>query len=130
MQKSIPPLSVAHGMVAELSLVECLSDVEDPRIDPTQADATKAHSLLDTLVLSVLAVLCDVEHSFHWVLDMTFNEDQSRIRKDHGPDHLALLRQFALNVLSLGTSKESTRKKRKRAAWDESYLRTRLAAMI
>jgi predicted transposase YbfD/YdcC len=71
-----------------------------------------------------------VENSFHWVLDMTFNEDQSRIRKDHGPDNFALLRRFAINILSLDTSKESTRKKRKRAAWDESYLLKRLAAMI
>jgi hypothetical protein len=43
-------------MVAKLSLVECLSVVEDPRID-----RTKAHSLLDILVLSVLAVLCGAE---------------------------------------------------------------------
>jgi len=71
-----------------------------------------------------------VENSFHWVLDMTFNEDQSRIRKDHGPDNFALLRRFAINILSLDTSKESTSKKRKRAAWDESYLLKRLAAMI
>ena len=71
-----------------------------------------------------------VENSFHWVLDMTFNEDQSRIRKDHGPDHFALLRRFAINILSLDTSKESTPKKRKRAAWDESYIPKRLAALI
>jgi len=51
-----------------------------------------------------------VENSFHWVLDMTFNEDQSRIRKDHGPDNFALLRRFAINILSLDTSKESTSK--------------------
>jgi hypothetical protein len=53
---------------------------------------------------------------------MTFNEDQSRIRKGHGPDNFALLRRFAMNILSLDTAKESTRKKRKRAAWDENYL--------
>jgi predicted transposase YbfD/YdcC len=71
-----------------------------------------------------------IENSFHWVLDMTFNEDQSRIRKDHGPDNFALLRRFAINILNQDTSKESTRKKRKRAAWDENYLLNRLAAII
>jgi predicted transposase YbfD/YdcC len=71
-----------------------------------------------------------VENSYNWVLDMTFKEDQSRIRKDHGPDNFALLRRFEINILSLDTSKESTRKKRNLAAWDESYLIKRLAAMI
>jgi len=71
-----------------------------------------------------------IENSFHWVLDMTFNEDQSRIRKGHSPDNFALLRRFAINILSLDTSKESTRKKRKRAAWDENYLLNCLAATI
>lgn len=71
-----------------------------------------------------------IENSLHWGLDMTFNEDQSRIRKGHGPDNFALLRRFAINILSLDTSKESTRKKRKRAAWDENYLLNRLAAII
>lgn len=71
-----------------------------------------------------------IENSLHWVLDMTFNEDQSRIRKDNGPDNFALLRRFAINILSQDTSKESTRKKRKRAAWDENYLLNRLAAII
>jgi predicted transposase YbfD/YdcC len=71
-----------------------------------------------------------IENSFHWVLDMTFNENQSRIRKGHSPDNFALLRRFAINILSLDTSKESTRKKRKRAAWDENYLLNLLAATI
>jgi hypothetical protein len=55
---------------------------------------------------------------------------ESRIRKGHGPDNFALLRRFAINILSLDTTKESTRKKRKRAAWDENYLLSRLAAII
>lgn len=63
-----------------------------------------------------------IENSLHWVLDVTFNEDQSRIRKGSSPDNFALLRRFAINILSLDTSKESIRKKRKRAVWDENYL--------
>jgi hypothetical protein len=61
---------------------------------------------------------------------MTFNEDQSRIRKGHSPGNFALLRRFAINILSLDTSKESTRKKRKRAGRDENYLLNCLAAII
>jgi predicted transposase YbfD/YdcC len=63
-----------------------------------------------------------IENSLHWVLDVTFNEDQSRIRKDHGPDNFALLRRFALTLIKQDTSPGSIRKKRKRAAWNHDAL--------
>jgi len=56
------------------------------------------------------------------VLDVTFNEDQSRIRKDHGPDNFALLRRFAITLIKQDTSPGSVRKKRKRAAWNNDAL--------
>ena len=40
-----------------------------------------------------------IENSLHWSLDVTFREDHSRVRKDHGPQNLAVLRQIALNLL-------------------------------
>ena len=54
-------------------------------------------------------------HSLHWVLDVTMNEDQSRNRKDHGPQNLALLRRWALNACKLEGSKGSMKGKLKRA---------------
>lgn len=69
-----------------------------------------------------------IENSLHWVLDATFDEDQSRIRKDHGPENFALLRRIAVNVVRQDTSKGSVRKKRKRAAWNDDALLSILAA--
>ncbi len=69
-----------------------------------------------------------IENSFHWVMDMTFHEDQSQIRKDQDPDDFTPLPRFVINNLNLDTSKESTRKKRKLAAWDENNLLNLLAA--
>ena len=63
-----------------------------------------------------------IENSLHWVLDMTFNEDQSRIRKDHGAENFALLRRLAINIIQQDTSSGSIKKKRKRAAWNEDFL--------
>jgi predicted transposase YbfD/YdcC len=63
-----------------------------------------------------------IENSLHWVLDVTFNEDQSRIRKDYGPDNFALLRRFALTLLKRDTSPGSIKRKRKRAAWNHDQL--------
>lgn len=64
-----------------------------------------------------------VENSLHWVLDMAFREDESRVRKDHAPENFAVIRQFALNLLKRDTSlKVGISAKRKRAGWDETYL--------
>ena len=63
-----------------------------------------------------------IENRLHWVLDVVFHEDQSRNRKDHCPDNLALLRKLALNLARLEPSKGSMRGKLKRAGWDNDYL--------
>lgn len=46
-----------------------------------------------------------IENGLHWVLDVVFNEDQSRTRKDHGPKNLAVLRHMALNTVRKEASK-------------------------
>lgn len=64
-----------------------------------------------------------IENGLHWVLDVTFREDASRVRKDHGPENLALLRHVALNVLNRSRhGKDSIKTMRLRAGWDEAYL--------
>ena len=61
-----------------------------------------------------------IENSLHWVLDVTMNEDQSRNRKDHSPENLALLRRLALNLAKLEPSKGSMKAKLKQAGWDNA----------
>lgn len=56
------------------------------------------------------------------------DEDQSRARKDNGPENLARLRRFALNIIRANPDKGSTRGKIKRAAWDDAFLLQLLAA--
>ena len=63
-----------------------------------------------------------IENSLHWVLDVTMNEDQSRTRKDNGPQNLALLRRWALNACKLEGSKGSIKGKLKRAGWNDDFL--------
>jgi predicted transposase YbfD/YdcC len=63
-----------------------------------------------------------VENSLHWVLDVTFREDDARIRKDNGPQNFAVLRHIALNLLKQDPSKGSLKQKRYRAALDDTFL--------
>ena len=64
-----------------------------------------------------------IENRQHWILDVTFSEDASRIRKGNAPEISAAFRRMALNILQRDTSiKENIRGKRLRAGWDESVL--------
>jgi predicted transposase YbfD/YdcC len=64
-----------------------------------------------------------IENSLHWVLDLAFNEDRSRVRKDHSPANLAVLRHMAVNLLKQETSaKGGIKAKRLQAGWNEDYL--------
>ncbi len=63
-----------------------------------------------------------IENWVHWVLDVTFNEDRSRVRSGNAPQNFAVLRHMALNLLRHEPSKGSIRTKRFRAALDEQYL--------
>jgi predicted transposase YbfD/YdcC len=72
-----------------------------------------------------------IENSLHWVLDISFREDESRLRKDHGPENLALLRRLAASLLqNEGTSKGGVACKRKEAGWDNGYLLKVLGANL
>jgi len=63
-----------------------------------------------------------IENSFHWVLDVTFREDDSRIRRGDSPQNMAVLRHLALNILKQDMSKSSIRQKRFRAGLDDSFM--------
>ena len=70
-----------------------------------------------------------IENGLHWVLDVTFGEDQSRLRKGHGAKNMALVRHFAFNLLRQVTDKRSIKRRRKNAGWSTQYLETILGKL-
>lgn len=80
------------------------------------------------LALSAVREHWGIENQVHWVLDIAFREDDSRVRKEHGPENFAVLRHIALNLLKQDTAtKLGTQNKRLKAAWDQDYLLALLA---
>ena len=70
-----------------------------------------------------------IENSLHWVLDITFDEDRARNRKDNAPENLATLRKLALNMLKRARPGISIRRKRKRSGWSNDFARSILGQM-
>lgn len=84
-------------------------------------------SLTDTpeKVLSSIRSHWAIENSLHWVLDMSFGEDNSRIRKQNAPQVMAIIRHIALNLLQLTKNqmkRQSIKRLRKMAGWSDPIL--------
>jgi predicted transposase YbfD/YdcC len=63
-----------------------------------------------------------IENRLHWVLDVVFGDDQSRLRKGHGAGNMAVVRHFALNLVRAAKDKRSLELRRKLAGWAPGYL--------
>jgi predicted transposase YbfD/YdcC len=64
----------------------------------------------------------DIENGLHWVLDVIFREDRSRIRREYAGANLAMIRRVAVSLLGRAPGKGSGVTKRLKAGWDEDYL--------
>jgi predicted transposase YbfD/YdcC len=62
-----------------------------------------------------------VENHLHWPLDVVFDEDDARTRKDHGPQNLAVIRRMAADILRSHPDKRSVARKMKLAAWSKEF---------
>ena len=70
-----------------------------------------------------------VENGLHWILDVVFDEDRARNRKENGPENLATLRKLALNILNRARPGISVRRKRKRSGWSNDFARSIIGQM-
>jgi predicted transposase YbfD/YdcC len=104
--------------------------VETIRMAHQQAPVTSDYRVyISSLVRSATAFVTmirqhgDIDNKLHWSLDVTFNEDRCRIRKDHAPENVTAARHMALNLLRQEHShRMSLRQKRLLCGLDEHYL--------
>ena len=74
-------------------------------------------------MLAAVRLHWGIENQLHWVLDMAFGEDQSRIRKDNAPSNVAIIRHAALNMIRKAPKKRmSIKGMRKAAGWNDAIL--------
>jgi predicted transposase YbfD/YdcC len=74
------------------------------------------------LILHAVRTHWSVENTFHWTLDVTFREDDARLRSGDSPENFAVLRHISLNLLKHHPAKLSVKRKRFKAALDDSFL--------
>jgi predicted transposase YbfD/YdcC len=83
------------------------------------------------LVASLLAPIVRshwaIENSLHWVMDMLFRDDESRLRTDHAPANFCTIKHMAQNLIRLAPEKISMRQKRRAASWDDDFLASLVA---
>lgn len=81
-------------------------------------------------LLATVRAHWSIENSLHWSLDVIFNEDQARARKDHAPANLALINRLAMTLLQrIDDPKTSIRQRIKKCAWEDKYLLKAIAHM-
>ena len=105
--------------VARVTLHRSIGNPEEP---PLVRYFVLSKRFSPSRVLDIVRSHWTIENQLHWVLDVVFDEDGARNRKEHGPENIATIRKLALNLLRMHPYKASIRRKVKRAGWDDTYL--------
>ena len=122
-------LDGARRFPGELRLPKAASLLRaETRVESRGATRTETRYFISSRALSaaeaatVVREHWAIENRLHWVLDVTFADDQSRIRKGHGARNMATVRHFALNLVRTAIDKRSIKSRRKIAGWNPDYL--------
>ena len=123
-----------HAGEPRLPGLACIACVEAARTEPGRVGTSTRYFLSSApLTPERLAAAVRghwaIENSLHWVLDVTFDEDRARNRRDSGPENLAILRRLTLNLLNKARPNMSISRKRKRSGWSDPFARTIIGQM-
>ena len=124
------PEGMKWKKLTSLVMVETLREGRDFRTFDTRFYISSCNALAKTL-LNASRKHWAVENSLHWTLDVTFREDESRIRKEAAPENYAIFRHIALNIIRRNTSIDaSVKRKRHMAALNDDVRTTLIKGLI
>jgi predicted transposase YbfD/YdcC len=116
-------LATGYPPIAQPGIPPSKRELSDGTV--TIQDHYFLYSLKDTTAGEIMEIKrshWSIENNLHWVLDMTFREDESRMRIKHSAENINILRKLALELIKHETSvKGSIKSKRQRCAWDTLY---------
>lgn len=122
-----PDLAAKHAEFAGLRSLGMVYSERQVGDGPAAAETRFYISSLEPRVRAFAAAVrghWSIENNLHWVLDVAFQEDASRVRKDHGPENLGLVRRIALSLLKRAPTRKKVgiACKRKQAGWNDDFL--------
>ena len=109
--------------LARFICIEATRDVGDKHSVERRYYLSSLRTATPEALLRIIRGHWGVENGLHWCLDVSFNEDDSRIRKGHAAENFSRLRRLALNLLKQDkTFKVGLKTKAKACSWDHQYL--------
>jgi predicted transposase YbfD/YdcC len=120
----LPAPATAHALLPGL---KALGRIEAERIGANGKGLTATRYVAASRLLAPAKLLAitrahwSIENQLHWTLDVVFDEDDARTRKDYGPENLAVIRRWAQNILRMHPSSKSISSKMRRANWSKDF---------
>jgi predicted transposase YbfD/YdcC len=120
----LPASAAARALLPGLKAlgrIEAERTASNGKSDTSTRYIALSRSLTPVKLLDTVRAHWSIENHLHWTLDVVFNEDDARNRKNYGPENLATLRRLAQNILRLHPSPASISSKMRRAMWNQQY---------
>jgi predicted transposase YbfD/YdcC len=114
----LPAAAAARTLLPGLKAIgriEAERIMPNGRIQTATRYVALSRMLKPVKLLAVTRAHWSIENQLHWTLDVVFDEDDARTRKDYGPENLAVIRRWALNILQMHPNTASITSKMRRA---------------
>src|SRR5215210_3764956 len=124
-------LATSHGFpgLAAVGRIEASRTGSDGRTTQATRYLVLSRRLSPRKLLDTVRAHWSIENHLHWTLDVVFDEDDARSRKNYAPENLAVIRRLALNILNTHPDKRSTASKMRQAKWKQTYFLSLFAHM-